>query len=824
MIYLKDDEFHDSKESGIKAVLELKDISYKLIGDGILQDGAVYPTYKKYHEYHKNASFVGSVFVHDFISAPVDLRSIPSVRVLIDRIKEQRKVVKAMYKMRHLPDAIAFKHSSESVFAYVMISAPYSAEKYGQRCWALGASLNGKTAMKTNNDLKVFQLPKANIMNIPKLTDGVVLYKAISKSKNETDVPQEDSDDIELPTFTSTPSSMKEFFARLEQVGYIWHQIHDETDPDSGSIKPAKMSDRVTLDLLESYVDFYHLCALGDDMASLDQTPIWFMDYDKKVYQTGDSVIGQMLQAINRDIIKRSRRADLIDTLRADRAVKTHVLTRSVHPELVAMGNGVYNLKDHSFRGYDLQKDYFAAKSNVNYNPAATVEPTLEIPMGDGKSKEWKLSRDWFQLIATDSKGKLCEDKLKLLYQVVFLSLIGAPNTRKVIFCINDGQSGTSKSTFVELCEAMVGEGNYASINVPDWSNPTVMTRARGKALLAGDDYNANALIYDYSAFKNVASDGPVLTKLLYCNPYSVPLHVFAIQAANGLPSFRDPDNAVLNRIRVIRFDHFFGVDNAYLRIVKDKFIHDPKLLEWLAYKVLSTFDYYDSLKVIDTEESRREVRSMAADQDSIDAFIAEHLSDLKSRRVPAAMLYGYYYNTSLAEGFSEAQVLTKRKFIKKFTERQNTWKYYSSNKRIEDLFSDADMATYEEAVSRVPNPRQRDYKVQVPIYRGAVFENASNPTMDQVGSKAYQEGEQLKDQVRNGTYQNPYSEAPKSITLQVPPIISKPQPVNPFNDPVSKAASGLMDAHTEQLTLKEKQQLDEAAAEIHWAQITKRN
>lgn len=824
MIYNQEDKFYDSKESGIRAILELKDKEYRLFGDGILQDGVVYPTYKKYCEYHKHDSIANASFVHDFVSAPVDLRSIPSGRALSNRIEKQRKVAKSLYKMRHLPDAIAFKISKDSDFAIVMISTPYNAEKYSQRCWTLGASLNGKTAMKTNIDLKSFQLPKANYMDIPKLTDDIILYKAVSEAKNKIDVPQQDDDEVQLPSFDSTPKSMQEFFSRLELVGYTWHQINDQVDKDN--IKPAKMSDRTTLDLLEHYVDFYHLYSPGDDLSALDQTPIWFMDYDKRVYQTGDTVIGQMLQAINRNIIKRSRRSDLIDTLRADRAVKKHVLTRSVHPELVAMGNGIYNLKDHSFRKYNLQKDFFASKTSINYNPEAKTEPTFDISTKDGKHKQWKLSRDWFELVASDSKGILDTTKLKLLYQVVFLAMIGASNTRKVVFCINDGQSGTSKSTYIELCEAMVGEGNYASVNVPDWSNPTAMHRARGKNLLAGDDYNANSLIYDYSAFKNIASDGPVLTKLLYSNPYSVPLHVFAIQAANGLPSFRDPDNAVLSRIRVIRFDHFFGVDNAHLRIVKDRFIHDPKLLEWLACKVLSMFDYYNSLSVIDTEESRHEVRSLGADQDSLNAFIADHLDDLKSRRIPAAMMYGYYYNVSLAEGFAEQQILTKRKFIKQFTEKQSTWKYYSNNKRVEGLFNSDDTTTYSSAVSRVPSPKQREYKIGVRGFRGAVFENESNSTPEEIHAKARQDGEDLKEAVRNGTYQNPYSEydvkSAKSTEQQLPP--TKPQPINPFSDPVSKTVTNLMDLQTEQLTLSEKKQFAKLRAEIKWDHITKRN
>lgn len=820
MIYLKDGKYYDSKESGIKAVLELKDKSYSLVGDGILQGDVVYPTYKKYHEYYtNNAGLADASFTHNFLIAPVDLRSLPSDDALSNRIKKQRQITKELYKMRHLPDAFAFRITSSSNFAFVFVSAPYSAEKYERRCWALGCALNGKTIMKTNRALSAFTFPKLTRLKMPKLTDDIILYKAVSEAKNKVNVPQQDDDEVQLPSFDSTPKSMKEFFSRLELVGYTWHQINDQVDKDN--IKPAKMSDRTTLDLLEHYVDFYHLYSPGDDLSALDQTPIWFMDYDKRVYQTGDTVIGQMLQAINRDIIKRSRRSDLIDTLRADRAVvKKHVLTRSVHPELVAMGNGVYNLKDHSFRKYNLEKDFFASKTSINYNPEAKTEPVFDISTKDGKYKQWKLSRDWFELVAEGNP-----DKLKLLYQVVFLAMIGASNTRKVVFCINDGQSGTSKSTYIELCEAMVGEGNYASVNVPDWSNPTAMHRARGKSLLAGDDYNANSLIYDYSAFKNIASDGPVLTKLLYSNPYSVPLHVFAIQAANGLPSFRDPDNAVLSRIRVIRFDHFFGVDNAHLRIVKDRFIHDPKLLEWLACKVLSMFDYYNSLSVIDTEESRHEVRSLGADQDSLNAFIADHLDDLKSRRIPAAMMYGYYYNVSLAEGFAEQQILTKRKFIKQFTEKQSTWKYYSNNKRVEGLFNSDDTTTYSSAVSRVPSPKQREYKIGVRGFRGAVFENESNSTPEEIHAKARQDGEDLKEAVRNGTYQNPYAEYDvKSTEQQLPPTISKSQPVNPFSDPVSKTVTNLMDLQTEQLTLSEKKQFAKLRAEIKWDHITKRN
>ena len=98
---------------------------------------------------------------------------------------------------------------------------------------------------------------------------------------------------------------MEEFFSRLETIGKAWHKAYDTIDSDTDRvIKITKMDARTTLDLLE------HLSPvqLSWREKNISTSPVWFLDYDQKIYCTDDAIIGQMLQTINHDITRRSSR------------------------------------------------------------------------------------------------------------------------------------------------------------------------------------------------------------------------------------------------------------------------------------------------------------------------------------------------------------------------------------------------------------------------------------------------------------------------------------------------------------------------------------
>lgn len=771
MIYLdksdKKSKFHYINGAGIKCILQNKEkLSGKLIiGDKVIRvsDGKTYNSMADFVKENPNAAVTHDMSTtKGYLAVRINMTQITKEE-LIKRIQEQRKVTKEMYHLKYTPDCLAY-YENENL-ATVLLETPVTTniKQYAKRCWALARALNGLTnkQMKESGDVYTIYDNLQRDLPLFVLKDDTIIFSETSDHEEDSKKKEE----AQLPEFNGHPQSMDELYKRLEAVGKAWHAAHDSTDQKTGAIIPAKMNVRDTLDLLEHYVTFYHLYSMGEDTAMLSQTPLYYLDYDRGIYLIADDVIAKMIQAINRNITSEKQRRDMIHTLEADRVVQAHILTRSVHPELFAMQNGVYDLKKHIFREFDFSKDFFISKADVNYNPKAVKEPEFDIPFGDGKVQKWKPKRDWFDKIADDGSGNVDKAKLKLLLQVLFLAMTNSYNCRKVIFCINNGQPGTSKSTFLELCESLVGQGNYAVVNITEWNDATAMNAVRGKSLLVGDDFDSNNPIYDYSAFKNIASDGPVRTKLFYHNPYSAPLHIFAIQVANGMPNFRKPDSAVFNRIRVIRFDHFFGTDNPYLRIIKDKFIYDNYFREWLAFTLLNMFGYYDTLHVYDTKESQREVHTLEQEQDTLAAFINGRMTELKSRRVPTAFMYKFYENSSKADGFSKNQILNRNQFTRKFRLMQHDWSYYPKNQRIKGMFDPEDSDTLNQVLVQVTHPAQTNYAnsskesidagnpVNPDTYKGGVFENLNNPTNEDRAKKAAEEGKKMRQDIADGKY-----------------------------------------------------------------------
>ncbi|CCI87435.1 hypothetical protein [Lactobacillus gigeriorum] len=230
-----------------------------------------------------------------------------SEATLVSRIKEQRKATKKMYKMRYLPNCVAFKDTEYGIpVAKVLVEAPFDKDKYEKRSCALSYALSSRSIqdLKLDPTLTSAKFELASPIHVPKLTQDMLLFSSV-KEHPKDDTIQDDL--FEFPVFEGQPKSMEEFFSRLETIGKAWHKAYDTIDSDTDRvIKRTKMDARTTLDLLEHYVSFYHLYSSLEEKKNISTSPVWFLDYNQKIYCTDGAIIGQMLQTINYDITRRS--------------------------------------------------------------------------------------------------------------------------------------------------------------------------------------------------------------------------------------------------------------------------------------------------------------------------------------------------------------------------------------------------------------------------------------------------------------------------------------------------------------------------------------
>ena len=153
----------------------------------------------------------------------------------------------------------------------------------------------------------------------------------------------------------------------------------------------------------------------------------------------------------------------------------------------------------------------------------------------------------------------------------------------------------------------------------------------------------------------------------------------------NGFPRFKDTSNGLYRRFRLIQFNHQYP-DTPDGRKVKDEYVKDQRLLQWILKKALQV----NIDTIINTQESQEAVNDLQLENDIVLSFVNEVVPNLESTRIPITLLFAlfrkYVDDNNSKNGMTRA-TFTRR--IKPLMER-NGWNCKKS--RPLDFLSESDI------------------------------------------------------------------------------------------------------------------------------------
>lgn len=275
--------------------------------------------------------------------------------------------------------------------------------------------------------------------------------------------------------------------------------------------------------------------------------------YKDGIYVPGHAEIeSQMIKHIPH--LKRANRSEVLAYLE----IMIEGEAKTTNPNVIAFSNGLYNIKDGSFKDFT-PEIVITNKIPWAYNPAAHNELL-----------NYTLNR----LACNDPEVRA------LLEEMVGYCLYRRNELGKAFILIGDKSNG--KSTFLHVVKNLLGDQNIASLDLKELGDRFKTAELFGKLANIGDDIG-DEFIANASVFKKLVTGDRVNVERKGQDPFEFNNYSKFLFSANNIPRIKDKTGAVQRRLVIVPFDAKFTPNDADFRpFIKDELCEQGSM-EYLA-------------------------------------------------------------------------------------------------------------------------------------------------------------------------------------------------------------------------------------------------
>lgn len=394
--------------------------------------------------------------------------------------------------------------------------------------------------------------------------------------------------------FNNSPISLTYLKSILRNDGHERRQLlKDKSDKkDKNIVLPM----RTVTNILEDHIIW---AVLGNDIEDWQKSALYFYNPESGIYEKNTLLIEELINIVEPQITERN-----IREVKSKLRIESKRLFLTNDPNLYALGNGIFDAKKHKLLAYS-PKYVFTSKIAVNYNPDAQ-EPRFD---------NWSFSK-WINEDIAENK----EDKIKLIWQTFKAVINSNYSYHSSVFLLDNANGSAGKGTFEQLLQNIAGKNNYASIKLNQFEKDAVLATIVNKPLVIGDDNDPKKPIDSSENFKSAATGDAIVINDKFEKVYSYKPTCLIVQSLNELPKFKDNTGANYRRIRVIKFNKHY-IENADNRKIKDEYIYNKELLEWIVKKAI---DVKIDGVMIRTKESNEILEQNKIDSDPFLQFVNE--------------------------------------------------------------------------------------------------------------------------------------------------------------------------------------------------------
>jgi len=336
--------------------------------------------------------------------------------------------------------------------------------------------------------------------------------------------------------------------------------------------------------------------------------------------------------------LKRAQRSEVLAYLQ----IMIDADTRATNPNIIAFKNGLYDIRDGSFKPFTPDV-VITNKIPWPYNPAAKCE---------------LLDHTLNRLACDDPEVRA------LLEEMVGYCLYRRNELGKAFILIGDKSNG--KSTFLHVVKNMLGDQNIASLDLKELGDRFKTAELFGKLANIGDDIG-DEFIANASVFKKLVTGDRVNVERKGQDPFEFNNYSKFLFSANNIPRMKDKTGAVQRRLVIVPFDAKFTPNDPDFRpFIKDELCEQDSMEYLILLGLTALKRVLNNAQFTTSSRVQGQLDEYETNNNPIIGFINEIGLDAIENE-PTKTVYRKYKEYCIANNF---QALSNIEFSRQITKR----------------------------------------------------------------------------------------------------------------------------------------------------------
>ena len=392
------------------------------------------------------------------------------------------------------------------------------------------------------------------------------------------------------------PETMRELYSLLFNIGEQWRKDNEYI------VNEGKKNERVEIphpsvatvaSLLKKHC---HFTFIGYGQIS-DISKLYFYHLDFGYYIASDDTLRKLVIKFDSRLTSNKFYNEVIAYLRTETYIKPPMQEYYYIP----VKNGVFNILTKQLEPFS-PKFIITSKITTAYNEFS------QKPILSG----WFDFDKWLDTLS-------CNDSevITLLWQIMNEAINPNRTRKKMVFLTGDGNNG--KGTFQSLLENLIGKENISNLKPDHFTKEFYTSSLEGKTCNIGDDIS-NKYLDEVSDLMSIVSGDRIQVNRKGRDTFEATYRLLCIFSGNDLPRARNKTNGWYRRLCIVPFNADFNGKKERPEI-KDKFIKDKSLLEWVLFRILTMPDFD---KFIEPKVVTKMLNEYKRDNDYILTYVTE--------------------------------------------------------------------------------------------------------------------------------------------------------------------------------------------------------